>query len=203
MQLLIIGACRLAGPQKDGNMGIKQSMQIGISIGMLILLPAISMAKDRSCVTGPPTPRSYTWDFSREASRLLKDMRYDSLLASHHAAVLQTVALNPDESWASRAYQLSRIRAEVDDMGKRLCRLETIRRAVAPWEQQAIEQIAPLIQDMADNAADAINYLNAHQAAYWTPSYRVYTENLYTEATMLHKRIRRDHELGKQSEFGT
>ena len=182
-------------------MGIVKSLRIGISIGSVLLLPLISMAKEQACVTGPPTAASYTWNFTREASGLLRDMHDDAARASRAAEVLQTAAQNPDESWASRAYQLSSIRAEVDDMGKRLCRLEAIRRVAAPWQQQAIDQIAPLVQYMADNTDDAIHYLNTHQAAYWTPAYRTYSGKLYAEATALRRQIHFDRSAAIQSEF--
>lgn len=153
-------------------------------------------------VTGPPTAASYTWNFSREASSLLRDIHYDAVRASHAAIMFQTVARNPDESWAGRAYSLSQIRAQVDDMGRRLCRLETIRRVVAPWQQEAIGQIAPMVQYMADNTNDALHYLNTHQAAYWSPSYRTYSGRLYTQATAIRRQIHFDRSGSMQSEFG-
>lgn len=55
---------------------------------------------------------------------------------------------------------------------------------------------------MADDTDDVINYLNAHHEAFWVPSYRTYTGNLYAEATTLHRQIRRDEWVARQSEFG-
>jgi hypothetical protein len=48
-------------------------------------------------------------------------------------------------------------------MGAKLCRLETIRMAVAPWQQAEIDRIATRGGLMADNTEDAIHFLNAHQ----------------------------------------
>jgi hypothetical protein len=70
-------------------------------------------------------------------------------------------------------------------MGKKLCRLETIRRVVAPWQQETIERIASQLPLMADNTAAAIEYVNAHQQDLVNPTYQRYADNLYSEATDL------------------
>ncbi len=129
-------------------------------------------------------------------------MRDDALRVSHGAAVLQILAQNPDESWASQTSELSSIQEEVDDMGKRLYRLQTMERAIEPWQQHAVNQIAPLVRYMADNTDDAIHYLNVHQESFWAQPYRTYTGNLYAEATLLNRQIHRDQRIARQSEFG-
>ncbi len=183
-------------------MGMMKSLKIGISAGAVLLLPLMAWAKGASCVTGPGTPQSATRKCSREASVLLRNMRDDALRASHEAVVLQIVAQNPDESWASRAAALSSIKAEVDDMGKRLYRLQTMAPAIEPWQRDAVNQIAPLVRYMADNTDDAIHYLNTHQESFWAPPYRTYTGNLYTEANLLQRQIHRHQKVARQSQFG-
>jgi hypothetical protein len=183
-------------------MGITKSLKIGVSAGAVFLLPLISVAKEPSCVTRAGTPPSNTRNCSREASVLLRDIRDDALRASHEAVVLQIVAQNPDESWASRAYALSSIQAEVDDMGKRLYRLQAMEPAIEPWQQDAVKQIAPLVRYMADNTDDAIHYLNSHQESFWGPPYRTYAGNLYTEAALLQRQIHRHQKVARQPQFG-
>ena len=52
-------------------------------------------------------------------------------------------------------------------MGAKLCRLETIRRGVAPWQQLAIDQIATTARLMAHNAQNAILFVNANRKELW------------------------------------
>jgi hypothetical protein len=178
-------------------MGIKQWLETGAVIGAMVLAPATSMAMQRraSCTAGPATPESYTWNFSREASGLLNDMRADANQVANQAAQLENFSRNPEVDWQLDADYLVQIKQEVNDMGKRLCRLETIKRVTAPWEQDAIRRTAPLVQYMADNTEDAINYVNAHENQLWTPPYRVYAQNLDTEAHTLAHRINNQEEV--------
>jgi hypothetical protein len=81
--------------------------------------------------------------------------------------------------------ELNAIKAQVDDMGTKLCRLETIRRVLAPWQQQEVDQIATRVQLLADNTEDAIHYLNEHQNRLWTSTYQMYSRNLYDQADKL------------------
>jgi len=70
-------------------------------------------------------------------------------------------------------------------MGRKLCRLESIRRVVAPWQQAEIDRIAPTLRLMADNTEDAITFGNGHPGELWLGRYRTYTDSLYDEAQTL------------------
>ena len=62
----------------------------------------------------------------------------------------------PNVTWDAHADELEYLKSEINDIGAKLCRLQTIRRVVAPWQQNVIDQIATDTQLMADNAQDAI-----------------------------------------------
>ncbi|HJT87775.1 MAG TPA: hypothetical protein VJ732_07955 [Bryobacteraceae bacterium] len=179
-------------------MNMKKWLITGGLAGVLAAAPGASMAIEANrCVTGTPTAASYTWNFPKEATRLLNGMRQDANGVADHAAKLEMFATEPNLSWQAHADQLTRIKAEVNDMGMRLCRLQVIQRVSEPWQRQITRRAAPLVQYMADNTEDAINYLNAHQGDFWVPAYRMYTRNLYTEATTLARRIHAGQELAK------
>jgi hypothetical protein len=182
-------------------MSIMRWLKTGTVIGAIVLAPGVGMAAQvKACVASPPTPESYTWNFSREGTRLLNEMRYDAHRVAYHADNLKNYELNPEIDWQLHADQLVKIKREVNDMGKRLCRLEVIRGAIAPWEQNAVRQVAPLVQYMADNSTDAINYLNAHQGEFWVPSYRLEVRNLNTEAHTLARKVHNDENLAGLSQ---
>ena len=143
----------------------------------------------RECVNGKPTAASYTWDFHKEADRLFTEIQSDSQQVVNHAAKLQSFSDDYELDWQPNADQLNRLKSEVNDVGQKLCRLETIRRVVAPWQQNAIDQIAPSVQLMADNVQDAIMFGNAHRNDLWNPTFRRYADNIYTEATTLQQSV--------------
>lgn len=163
-----------------------------------MVAPALAVAaRSHPCVSGAVTAESYTWNFPEEASGLLNNMRVDADQVADHAAKLETFARNPQIDWQLHADQLHAIKQDVNDMGKRLCRLETIQRVSSPSERSTIHRVAPLVQLMADNTEDAINYVNAHQGQFWTPTYRTYARNLYTEANVVSHRIHNNEALAK------
>ena len=162
----------------------------GCVLSMVLLCPVAAMPAAKSCEGGPPTAQSYTWNFSREASALLDGVASDAVQARDHAAKLESMMVDANVGWAAHAFELSQIRAEVNDMGSKLCRLETIRRVSAPWEQQAIRRAAPLIARMVANAEAAIQFMNGHQEDLFQPGYRALGTNLYNESDNLARSVR-------------
>jgi hypothetical protein len=174
-------------------------------------VPVAFAAAPCECVPGKTTAASYTWNFHREANQLVQAIQDDSVAASRHAATLDSFADSPDLSWQTHAEQLSYLKSEINDMGRKLCRLETIRSAVAPWQRTTINRIAKDVVLMANNADDAIVYVTSHQRYLWNPTYENYTSNLYNLSANLqttadhaveYARVRaRDRELNREMEM--
>ena len=55
--------------------------------------------------------------------------------------MLQSFARDPHMTWDAHADELEYLKSEINDIGAKLCRLQTIRRVVAPWQQNEIDQI--------------------------------------------------------------
>jgi hypothetical protein len=125
-------------------------------------VPAAAAA--RECPAGKVSAESYTHDFKGEANAIFKDVQNDAQEALYHAGQLEGFAQNGGISWESEAVQLDQVKTDINDIGARLCRLETIRRMVAPWQQGAIDQIAMDARLMADNAQDAILFGGTHRS---------------------------------------
>jgi len=144
------------------------------------VLPAASAfaAMVRECPTGKPTAASYTWNFRREANNLFSDVQTRALHAEDHAYRLQSFLLDANMSWQSDVNELIPLRSEVNRMGNDLCRLETIRRVLAPWQQRSVDRIHATIQLLADNTQDAITFENGHHQMLWSPTYQKYVDNI-------------------------
>ena len=162
-------------------MNIRKALKTTTIIGALAFAPMAATARAALVPSN-----------SREASRLLKDMRQDALQVGDRASLLRNFAVSPEVYRDSHAIELRRIRADVNDMGRRLNQLQAMQGTVAPWQQRAIQQAAPLVQFMADNTTDAIKYMNAHQGGFWAASYRQDVHRLDKEAHTLAKDIHID-----------
>jgi uncharacterized protein YoxC len=162
---------------------LQMLLTTGLCAGVLAVFPSAALAlAPRACVAGPPTAASYTWNFQKEADGLLQGLQNQAQQVQRHAATLRTFARTNDVDWQAHSDQLRQVKTEIDDMGKKLCRLTTIRRVLAPWQQQAVDRIGPQVRLAADNAEDAINFMNSHEETLWEPTYRMYVRNLYNEA---------------------
>lgn len=168
---------------------------VGCLLAGALVLPAATRSTTRSCTVGTPTAQSYTWNFRQEAQGLLDDVAVEAYWTSYHADQLQNFSVDVD--WQEHADALNAIRAEVNDMGTQLCRLETIKRVVSPWEQKAINDAAPLITEMANEAQAAITYLNQNHNHLLNPTYHAYSEAMYQQSTRLTGQMNEFDSFGK------
>jgi hypothetical protein len=160
--------------------------------GVLVMPAAVS--QNRSCVLGAPTAQSYTWNFRQEAQELLSDVGAEAWQVSFHADKLENFSAQID--WQEHAAELNAIGGEVNDMGSKLCRLEAIRRVVSPWEQKAIDEAAPLITEMANEAQAAITFLDDNRNHLFNPVYHAYSQEMYQQSSKL------THQMNEFDDFG-
>lgn len=139
----------------------------------------------QACAVGKPTAASYTWDFKGEANSILEEVRTDARQAMDNADELQSLEIDPNVSRETHAVQLNELKEEINDIGAKVCRLETIRRMVSPWQKRVIDQVAMTSRLMADNAQDAIALCNDNPEELKFPTYWHYTKNLYNESSTL------------------
>jgi hypothetical protein len=166
----------------------------GCLLTAIFLLQGPAFAAPRACRTAAATPESMTWNFSKEGSRLLQDIRQEARDARMETAKLEVQARNPMVDWQTHAIELSAVRYDVNHMGEKLCRLETIRGQLAPDQQKAVDETARLTKEMAIFTQDAILFLNDHHDNLWNPVYRAYIHDVYQEAASVNHAAARTHE---------
>ena len=126
---------------------------------------------------------------STEISSLLSD-------AQHHAALLdddadQLVSYTRSKlHWKSHAQQLESMKTHVNNLGKVTGQLNDLRSEGSPWQQQAIDQINPLLKDMADHLTATINHLNENQDRVHMPAYEDYARGNYELASQTSQLIK-------------
>lgn len=155
----------------------------GVLSAALVLTGApLGAATIQECAAGKPTSASQTWNFKSEADNLFQQLETRARQTMDRADQLRSMARNPDTDWQIHAGQLQQVKMQVNDTAEKLCRLETIRRVLAPWQQKTVDQIARQVQLMADNAQDAIAFLDANRGQLWSPTYGKYLSNVYNQA---------------------
>lgn len=163
-----------------------------VSGGMSVALTAFPLTLGAATVNecmATPTAASHAWNFHEEANHLFQDVQADARQARDNAAQLQSFSDDYGLSWQAHAAVWNDLRANINDMSRKACRLEAIRGYVAPWQQRTIDQIAKNVQLMADSTQDAIVFGNAHQQELYNLTYQRYADNVYLDANNLTRSV--------------
>jgi len=85
---------------------------------------------------------------------------------------------------------LIQIRPRVNDMAKLLAELRTNQSADLPWQQKAIQSIAPAVVNLTDTTEAAVVSLNQNQGEVYQSNVYGLSEDLYNQAGLITKTIR-------------
>jgi hypothetical protein len=121
---------------------------------------------------GPILANAQTRD-SAQITKLLADAKMHAALAEYDSDTLYTFVDSP-MSLESHASQIRMISEHVNDLGKVVNQLNSVRSQGSTWQQVAIDRINPLLKNMADNLNATIKELNDHKERIQTPEYRDY-----------------------------
>jgi hypothetical protein len=155
-----------------------------------LFLPAGLLAADHNCNPAALTPESYTHDFAKEADQLLTQVRTQAYEVKKDSDGLATLSRFNQVDWQSNSESLNDIREDVNAMGKTLCRLNQIRSAVLPWQQQEIDRIRPALVELADSTGEAIKLFNAHEETVWATDFPQEITDIHNEASRIHDTVR-------------
>jgi hypothetical protein len=126
---------------------------------------------------------------SDEISKLLVEAKSRAILAENDAAELDSFA-RTRITWESHAHKLRNIREHVNELGKVCKELSDLRAQGSPWQQTAIDQIDPLLREMAHQLTVTINHLNDNQSRVHMQEYRDYAHANYEVAVRTAQVIR-------------
>ncbi|MGB7549578.1 MAG: hypothetical protein WBM14_17710 [Terracidiphilus sp.] len=119
---------------------------------------------------------------SEEISNLLAQAKSHAVLAEDDSATLESFTRSK-LSWESFARKITVIRDHVNELGKLHGQLLELRPQGSPCQQRAIDQIDPLVREMADHLTAAINHLNDNQSKVHMPPFRDYVNANYELAS--------------------
>jgi hypothetical protein len=127
---------------KFKNLGITGSVIAAMLVfgGTLVAAPAASNTK--------PAQQS------REAAKLLKDIRMDAREVAKHAQRFETLSTKSTAKWQAFDTQWNEIKPSVEDMSMKLSRLQKMEASLPEGQQKAIENSEPLVRNIAGDTHD-------------------------------------------------
>jgi hypothetical protein len=120
------------------------------------------------------------------ARKTLTRAQASACAAADEADQLRRIA-DPMFSPDSHRDKLTALKGKVNRMGQEISTLRAERESLAPWEQQAIDEILPLLQATAENTESAIEYFNAHGDRLWMGTYRDYADHIWQGSDQIAK----------------
>jgi len=156
---------------------------ISITTAMLITL-SLPLAQ---AGVGMPGTITVT-ELAREtaARKTLTRAQASACAVEEEANQLRRIA-DPMFSPDSHRDKLMALKGKVNRMGQEISSLRAERVSLASWEQQAIDEILPLLQSTAENTESAIEYFNAHGDRLWLETYRDYVDHIWQGSDQIAK----------------
>jgi hypothetical protein len=115
---------------------------------------------------------------SEQISQLLVEAKSHALDAEDDAAKLEAYTRSR-LSWRAHGNQLEAMKVHVNELGRIAGQLNDLAPQGAPWQQQAIRQVMPLLTEMAGNLNSAIEHLNENQSRVHMEPFRDYSRTNY------------------------
>lgn len=137
---------------------------------------------------------------TQEARETLNDVK---ALAAKVGDVASHIELISQNTLASREVQFEPLQAmklDINKMGMEVATLEARRGSLAPWEQQALAKVQPLVKDAAAKATDAIAFYNNNPKGLWKQEYLGYSASVERDSDQIGKTLQTYLKYEKASE---
>jgi hypothetical protein len=152
---------------------MKSISHIRISLGLLILPLLLTMA---------PVRAAAQTSSSDEISLLLTEARSLAVQAEDDAATLEAYSRSK-LTWQSHASRLEQIKEHVNALGKVDRQLNDMRGFGSSWQQKAIAEVHPLLEQTANELTYTINHLTESRSQIHMMPYKNHANDLYDHAS--------------------
>ena len=122
---------------------------------MGVLLPACA----------PIAPRAWAADSNSDnpkVEHLLDQAKFQAFRLEADANNM-TGLIRSQVSWRLDAQELNKIKYHINDLSTLITELQSSRADASPWQKQAVDQMVPMLREMAAITTDEIHFVNAHQ----------------------------------------
>jgi hypothetical protein len=114
-----------------------------------------------------------TRETSAELTELLWDARDEAVQLASDADQMQMLLLS-DSNWLTHDLMLHKIKGHVDDMALIVRKLNETQKSGSDVQQQAVEQMLPLVRELSENTTAAIHDLDQNKNRPPSDTYRQY-----------------------------
>jgi hypothetical protein len=109
-------------------------------------------------------------DDSEEVTNLLSQIKTKAVELKADADEMVTFTRSK-LSWKSHAVKINQIKQHVNDSGQLLAKLHDAKASGSAWQQRAIDEMTPLLQDLAASVTSTIEHLNKNESQVHMPPY--------------------------------
>jgi len=169
-------------------------MKSNIAITTLSLLTAGLAPAGPITATSPYTEAraaicpDENWNYPAEASTLLRQVQFSAARLALDAEMLSSQSRS-GLSRQGHSNQVNRVREQINTIAERLARLQAIRHLSDPWQQLAIDAVAPPAAHVAVHTQAAILHLNDHGKPLWDFDYRDHLRAISDRSNQVMKAI--------------
>ena len=133
----------------------------------------------------------------QEATRTIIELQEQATAIADHSDDLRQLISSNESSSESQRWELDTLKYEINHMGRKLQALESERDSLSPWQVQAIDRAHPLLKEVAAKTEQAIDYFNDNKGHLWTPEYREYIKNIWSESDQMSHALKNSVTLAK------
>ncbi len=126
-------------------------------------------------------------DQSKQAARLLRDIKTDAAQVRSAAARWDSLAESSGAKWMDYDRQWNEIKPSVENMQTKLARLETMQSALSPAERTELDQTKPLIAEVQSRTHQLLTLLDKPGVQTTDAKFKTYARSLRSEAGKLEK----------------
>ena len=112
---------------------------------------------------------------SPQLTQLLADANDEAFELASDATATQ-ILISTDESWVDHALMLAKVKGHVDNLALIIEKLSKAQRSGSELQEQAVEQMLPLVKQLSANTTAAINYLKQSKTRPISDTYTQYLE---------------------------
>lgn len=156
-----------------------------LTTGVVGAAPALDAPE--ACQFRAPTPESYTWDFSSEATELFEQVEVRAQRIQAFTSELDAFTRTSElPSWESHALELQWIRNELNRMGADVCRLARIQHVVDSAQKPVIARIQLRATNLEELLETSLAQFNERpETEKILPDYAERIDRMYREAVEL------------------
>jgi hypothetical protein len=120
-----------------------------------------------------------------DVDQLFQEARMQAALLARDTDLMESFTYS-NVSWESHANEINMVKTHINKLGVIISQLQAARGDVGERHQEAIDQVLPPLQELADNTTTIISYLNQYEGRLQNPAYQDYlgenvqlADNLY------------------------